>query len=130
MDQNIIIGELGNKISSFSRQIYDKQTGSYQTVPCGFLDNKTGKIVIEAKYKYSKPFFDEFTFVCNEKNKWGMIDSKGNTIIPFMYDEIAYRNESSCPLYAVRKDNKWGFIDKNGKTIIPFEFDSAENFKR
>ena len=81
------------------------------------------------RVEYSKPFVDEFTFVCNEDNKWGMIDNKGDIFIPFIYDEVAYSDETRSDLFAIRKDNKWGFIDKKGKTIIPFEFDYAENFK-
>lgn len=75
-------------------------------------------------------------------DKYGFIDEKDNTVIPFKYDGIQsscgevkfseYDGEfSRCTgsfsggLVAVQLNNKWGFIDKTGTTVIPFNFDAV-----
>ena len=51
--------------------------------------------------------------------KWGVLDNKGNEIIPFVYEKIECFTEN---LYAVRKDGKWGVLDNEAKEIVSFEY--------
>nr|DAI89446.1 MAG TPA: WG containing repeat protein [Caudoviricetes sp.] len=66
----------------------------------------------------------EFFQVRTSKGKSGIMDSKGNIIIPFEYDEdidlgsfIKLRNNGK--LY-VKKDDKYGVLDISGKIVTPF----------
>ncbi len=64
----------------------------------------------------------------NFDNKWGFIDSSGNTVIPRVYDDIAERDITNiypCDLAGVSKDGKWGCVDASNNIIIPFEYDQC-----
>lgn len=57
--------------------------------------------------------------------KQGLMNAKGEVIIPPSYDEIGSTEEAP---YAVRKGDKWGFVDARGKEVLPFQYDEAESF--
>ena len=59
------------------------------------------------------------------KDKWGIIDTAGNILIPFQYDNIAYFSDD---LLCVKKDNKYGYVDLLNKVQIPFVYDIAWDF--
>jgi hypothetical protein len=78
--------------------------------------------------------------------KWGFIDTTGNLVIPYQFDEVAtdnytgfappgynffllkpFRNFSEG-LCAIRIGASWGYIDKAGKVVIPLQYDSAGTF--
>lgn len=50
------------------------------------------------------------------------MDAKGNTVIPFLYEE-AKSFHYDTPYTEAKKGGKWGFINKEGETLIPFEYD-------
>ena len=52
----------------------------------GFIDRQ-GQIVIEPKYKDAHSFSDGLAAVSNGK-KWGFINLKGDTVIPFRFDDV------------------------------------------
>lgn len=57
--------------------------------------------------------------------KYGVIDMKGNVIIPLEYEDFEYN------VYGIyfeggliaKKDGKWGVINEKNEAIIPFEYD-------
>lgn len=53
------------------------------------------------------------------KGKWGVIDSEGKEIIPFIYDQMDYYDKKLL----VKATNKMGVISVDGKQIIPLSFD-------
>lgn len=57
--------------------------------------------------------------------KIGIIDIKGNTIIPFEYEEIGAFNEG---LARVKKNGFYGFVNKKGEIVIPCIYDGAYGF--
>ena len=61
----------------------------------------------------------------NRDGKWGLIDTKGNIKIPFLYRRIYSANKE---VMLVMKNNKWGYIDDGGNIVYPFIFDSASPF--
>lgn len=118
---------------------------------CGFIDKK-GNIVIP--FKYGEPaancWQEGIFFIQSEEGetwwndghglrdnykegKIGAIDTKGNVVIPFKYDDVLYdpiKGGSAIieDLACLKKHGKWGYIDKKGKVIIPFKFKAAEAF--
>jgi len=40
------------------------------------------------------PIFENQNFICNKNGKWGLIDKKNNTILPFKYDGIRAISDS------------------------------------
>lgn len=70
---------------------------------------------------YNSVFYD-LTYI---EGKYGLIDSLGNIIIPFIYDNIS-KNDDGYVL-AILSDKKYLF-DKNGKSIIPQEYTAHNHF--
>ena len=120
----------------------------------GLIDT-LGKVMVPFLFDYISTFNDGLGGAMRN-GYWGVIDLKGNIIIPFKYtglylsdiirvkrnDEYIVFNREGKPLpsfssaasnfsdglaYAI-KNNKRGFIDKTGKTVIPFEYDGVYSF--
>ncbi|SBW01901.1 conserved hypothetical protein [uncultured Dysgonomonas sp.] len=70
--------------------------------------------------------FKEGLICISKENKWGVLDSSGNEVIPFIYDDMAV--EFSEELLAVGKNGKYGCIDKQGSEVVPFIYDDLRNF--
>jgi len=56
---------------------------------------------------------------------WGTIDRYGNTLAPFIFNQISYFDESSA--IAVY-NGKHGLIDRYGNVLIPFLYDEIYQF--
>lgn len=70
------------------------------------------------------PFNEELAAVCKNE-KWGYVNTKGELIIPCIYE---YANDFSEGLACVSKDGKEGFINKNGEIVIPLKFENCGVF--
>ncbi len=102
----------------------------------GFID-KTGKVVIELKYNEVFDFSEGYAWVgtkINGKMKYGCINVKGETVIPFEYEEDKKNNYYlrggyvfSGGLAGVKKE-KWGFVDTKGNVVHPFIYDEILDF--
>lgn len=55
-------------------------------------------------------------FLSKKDGKYGYVDSKGNVVINYIYDDAKEQNEYGY--LAVKKDGVWGSIDKDGNTVI------------
>jgi hypothetical protein len=119
---------------------------------CGYADSK-GREIIEPQYIYAFDFEDGLALVCKGKwtidkkwdNKyntgkywtetelWGIIDKKGNEVVPCKFDEIKYlySDEKSKYLrahFGGWKEGKWGIIDYQGKWVVePIFVDIGDN---
>lgn len=63
---------------------------------------------------------DRFAFVRKDE-KWGVIDFKGNVIIPLMYDDY-FTFDRDCAV--LLKAGKYGIVDFQNQIIVPFEYDN------
>jgi hypothetical protein len=54
--------------------------------------------------------------------KWGLVDSTGREVLPFLYDGfgLSFRHGGKT-FFFVEKDEKWGLVDSKNKVVIPFE---------
>ncbi len=112
------------KISRF-KSIHPKQEKS----KWGYADN-FGEFIIQPRYDSAKKFYDGFAYVM-KNNKVGLLNRKGDLLIPTEYDRILYDEtlqfkEQPIP---VVKNGKFGFINKRNKVIIPFQYSDAFLFK-
>ena len=55
-----------------------------------------------------------------KNKKWGIINTKGDIEVPFVYDAVFFFSEG---LAMVMKDDKWGAINTKGDIIISLEYD-------
>lgn len=128
------------------RRITDKYVlngVSYTDSKLGFVD-KTGKELIAPIYdKVSgretfwahvgplgnavrfKPGFSEGAASVCKDGHWGVIDKKGNVMIPFKYEALGSFSEG---LARVKINNKYGFINKQGIIAISAQYDFANDF--
>jgi len=86
----------------------------------GFMD-KTGKIVIEAKYDDARDFSEglaavQFTNDLGE-SKWGYVDKEGNVKIDFNFQNEP-TSFTSGRAFILGTNNKWGIIENTGKIIV------------
>ena len=58
-------------------------------------------------------------------DKWGYIDTAGQTVIGFLYDEAKDFSEGAA---AVQRNGKWGFIARNGQEFISLQYETAKDF--
>ena len=77
----------------------------------------------------SRKYINDGIIAAKRDNKWGFINEKGETIIPFKFDEIGSEGYSfSQNLCAVKVGSKWGYIDKTGKYFKEPQFEEAKRF--
>ncbi len=92
----------------------------------GCID-RDGETVIPVEYNRIERLSSEVLAANRaEDNKWGLLDRAGQTLAPFIYDDIGDRLADG--FLAVRVDKKWGFINAQGKEAIPLRFGVAYNF--
>ena len=87
--------------------------------------------VVNSKEKLDKEFFkntqSEFFFYYNHNNygQWGIINSKGEIVIPMKYEFIrAVRN--GITVYV--ENHKYGILNVNSRELKPAEFDFLQHF--
>jgi hypothetical protein len=95
----------------------------YQNAKWGFID-RTGKVVIEAKYDGVGPFSEGLASATVDE-KAGYIDRAGRIVIEPQFDMALPFREG---LAVVAVDDKWGYIDKQGRDCIPPQYDLARDF--
>ncbi len=95
-----------------------------------YLKNKFGlfntqtKKTIPAYYAFvPKKYGKRDSLFIAKKQKFGIIDSSDEELIPFVYDEIKYWNDT---IALVQKANKWQFLLLNQKQLLPDTFDHYE----
>ncbi len=90
----------------------------------GFLNEKN-KLAIEPEFYQAGQFSEGFSCVKNEEGLWGYIDTAGDLVIPYQFEEA---NAFSCGLALVKTDGRYGFIDFDGKAVIQAVYEEAYPF--
>ena len=102
----------------------------------GFLNTKTGDVVIDAKandYEKAWVFSDGLAAVMKD-GKVGFVDANNKLVIPFRFDysdkcimyEIGYLfHDGYCVM--TNKDGKFGLIDISGNWVVEPEYDELWN---
>jgi WG containing repeat len=91
----------------------------------GYID-RTGKIVIPAKFDRIDEGFSEGLAAVSIGNKWGYIDQMGKVVIPLKFSQAISFHEG---LGSVSIGGKWGYVDPTGKLVITAQFDSPGDFQ-
>ncbi len=113
---------------------------------CGYID-KTGKVIVPAKYDLAMPFSDGTglveTFQRTEPYPkgqmgmegqtsskifyWGSVDKSGVEVIPPQFLGLTLFSDG----YAFAEPDgsrKWGIVDHSGNFLVPPRFDEASSF--
>ena len=97
------------------------------------IDN-SGTIILAGEADYGDYSEELISCQSQENRKWGFIDIKGNSIIPFMYlytQSFSEGKAAVTPEFINKKPNKKkyplsGFINRENEMIIPPKFQIAE----
>lgn len=87
-----------------------------------FYINTSGERTIRRKYEYAEGFYNGLAIVgkkIEHKMKYGVINKKGEILVPFVYDRIGPFREG---LAWVIKDSKAGYINTSGTLVVPAEY--------
>jgi hypothetical protein len=57
---------------------------------------------------------------------WGMVNAAGDTLIPFIYQELKPPKDG---LVLAKKDLKYGYLDTLGNIVVPFQFELARPYE-
>lgn len=91
----------------------------YHGDSCGLMDG-TGRELFSAKYANILETGNNDRFVVLDNKLGGVVNRKGEVIIPVKYDHIFF--DESTKLFVVRKNDKIGLFDFNGKQKSPIEY--------
>jgi hypothetical protein len=58
---------------------------------------------------------------------WGFINTKGEVVVPMVYEKALGFREGLAP---VRQGGKWGYIDRQGRMVIGAGFEDARRFRK
>ena len=93
----------------------------------GYLD-KNGKIAIPPIYEFVQNF-QNGKAIAKKKGKWGVINAKNETIIPFEYDFIDYLPGSNGQFFVLEiHGKKHGFVNALGQDVVPTDHDELNHF--
>jgi hypothetical protein len=118
---------------------YDEAKSSFDANgKCGFID-KTGKIVVEPKYKQIGYFSEGLAAVSEEADKstgkFGYIDQTGNMVIEPKFISKGAFSDGLAPVAERTGKNpnetfivKYGYIDKTGKYVIEKKYEFLSGF--
>lgn len=101
-----------------------KKDGKY-----GFYNINDG-LIIPIEYDYVHSCFTSShpnEAVANRNETWGVINTQGATVLPFVYDSISIDAPNE---YRVHKDGLSGIIDKDGKVLFPFKYKDLGAFDK
>lgn len=111
--------------------VYNEARPDLEKGKCGFID-KTGKIVIEPKYKQIGYFSEGLAAVSEESDKYtakfGYIEQTGKMVIePKFTSKGTFNDGLAVAKELVGQDLKGGYIDKTGKFVIETKFSTMLN---
>jgi hypothetical protein len=101
----------------------------YEKGKAGFKNTVTGEVVVPAKYVSASnmiqlPDGRYYSFVYNGE-KVGYINDRGETMIPFIFEEASVFFEE---LARVKMNGKYGYINTSGQVVIPCIYPFAAYF--
>ncbi|WHT40788.1 WG repeat-containing protein [Myroides sp. mNGS23_01] len=87
---------------------------------------------MEARTLVAIPFADHVVnssnpdfIIVKQGKKFGIINDKGEVVLPFKYDNLGPLKEGMIP---AQQNGYWGYIDEKGKQKIAFTFENALPF--
>lgn len=99
----------------------------------GYLDAKSGEVVVPASYADAKVFSEGYAYVMDSKKNKMFIDKKGKVVLgPDAFKGFEHVDQFFHEGLIVVTNKNWksGYMDIKGKMVIPFKFDDANSFKK
>lgn len=131
-DNKLVIDAIYDNAYGFNNG-YARVIKNDETREKGYIEyiiDTSGNIVseIEDDIVNISDYYDDLlvaTKIIGEDTKIGYVNRLGETIIPYIYDEVYPFKEG---LAVVKQDDKCGVIDKNNNLIVDFKYDYISSF--
>lgn len=95
----------GYKLRSYSDGVLLLQKGSLY----GYMDY-TGRWIVQPGSRSASPFYEGLAVVSDENGLFGMIDTSGNTVLPFVFTHITDCSEGVIAAYNI--EHGWSIYNK------------------
>lgn len=104
-----------------------------------FACNDVFDVTNSLNYTFNRDFmacYFKKEMIVFEKGKCGVINTDGQTIIPFKYDDIYFLDINNddyyynVEYYWVKKDGLWAISDKKGSLLTGFDFVDVEKYNQ
>ncbi|MEZ4957476.1 MAG: WG repeat-containing protein [Saprospiraceae bacterium] len=93
----------------------------------GYLDT-LGELVVAPQYSFARDFKNKVGIVSNG-SKWGMVNSKGKTLLPCQFDELAFIDKTGNQVLRIfKKEEKYGLIDTLGRLAVGVQYEEIGSF--
>ena len=100
-------------------QLFSEGLAFVQQAGKGKIINTRGSTVFTVPYTYMMPFVEGSAIFMTEDDKYGVMDTKGHTIIAPDYDDIRMVD---ARYYVVTQDDYYGLYDQQGAQVLPVHF--------
>lgn len=114
-----------NHCDSKSRIVYAQLNDKY------YVFDETGRDILPSGYTFDDQFThfsnnsDNYYFIVTKDGKYGVINERGQIILPASYDQISTTSDNSR--LNVVSNGKYGILDFYGNIIIPAEYDKIRD---
>ncbi len=93
----------------------------------GYMDT-LGEMVVAPQYSFARDFKNKVGIV-SSNDKWGMVNSKGKTLLPCQFDELAFIDKTGNQvLHIFKKEEKYGLIDTLGRLAVGIQYEEIGSF--
>lgn len=93
----------------------------------GYIDT-SGRVVVQPRYSFARDFINEVGIVACD-DKWGMVNRKGEELIPCRYDGLQFLEQTGNRIIRVYiKQPKYGLIDTLGQIAVNAVYDEIGSF--
>ena len=112
-------GRLFGFINSLQKRIDNQDAES--------IISKSGEIIIPFRYRIRHiSYAYNGLFSYEENGKYGLCDTLGKRICPFIYKSVSTLNDNR--IRVLEENDKYGFINAKGESIIPCTIEGAKDF--
>ncbi|NMM50762.1 WG repeat-containing protein [Marinigracilibium pacificum] len=124
MRQHVVVNNSGKEILTFEAIEAEFTTNFdhiiYKTITGVGAMNKLGEQLVKPEYEnLEEDASDENRFIAIKDKKYGLIDDKGEVLVPFEYENI---NTTNFNRYIARNNSKFGVIDGSNNVIVSFNY--------
>ncbi len=95
--------------------VYDRSLVKSHSGRWGYVDGQE-RLVVEPRFVEAQHFVGGFAAVCSDLG-WGVIDRRGNEVVPAIYEDIIFDGGDIC---AVRNDERWAYFTRGGQQLTEF----------
>ena len=97
----------------------------------GLIDDATGEFILPIEYE--RIYKQDTIFVVTKDKKKGVVNRKGEQLIPHMYDDIdnlgGFLNHEYDGLFQVKIDTLYGLVDGRNNSLLPVKYTWLGDFE-